>query len=303
MQGLGLAEAAWQTALAHAGQRLQGRAPNGPRRPDLPADPILVHPDVRRLLLSIRAFVEGGRALALWTGITLDRSLRHPDPAEREAAGDLVALLTPVIKAHFTDEGFAATNAAMQVLGGLGYIRGGGVEQLVRDARIAQIYEGTNGVQALDLVGRKLPRHHGRLLRRFFHPLAAFLERYRDDPALADVVPALEKAFGRLQRATLGLAERGMADREDAAAGASDYLALFGTVAIGFMWARIAVLAEERLARGEGDAAFLRSKRATARFYAARVLPRSGALLATALAGKASLPELGEDAGDRRSIG
>ena len=184
-----------------AGRR-RGRLPGGPGLrpgaaagplagrpacPDRAADPIIVHPDVRRNLLTIKAFTEGARALAYWVGLQLDRAERHPDPAERQAADDLAALMTPIIKAFLTDLGFAATNLAMQVFGGHGYIRETGIEQYVRDARIAQIYEGANGIQALDLVGRKLGQHTGRLLRRFFHPVSACLEEAAHDPGLADL--------------------------------------------------------------------------------------------------------------------
>ena len=197
IQGLAAAEAAYQEARAYALERLQGRSPAGPHAPDRAADPIIVHPDVRRNLLTIKAFIEGARALAYWVGLQLDRAERHPDPAERQAADDLAALMTPIIKAFLTDHGFAATNLAMQVFGGHGYIRETGVEQYVRDARIAQIYEGANGIQALDLVGRKLGQHTGRLLRRFFHPVAACLEEAAHDPGLADLALPLAKAFGQ----------------------------------------------------------------------------------------------------------
>ena len=206
IQGLAAAEAAYQEARAYALERLQGRSPAGAHAPDRAADPIIVHPDVRRNLLTIKAFTEGARALAYWVGLQLDRAERHPDPAERQAADDLAALMTPIIKAFLTDHGFAATNLAMQVFGGHGYIRETGVEQYVRDARIAQIYEGANGIQALDLVGRKLGQHTGRLLRRFFHPVAACLEEAAHDPGLADLASPLAKAFARLQQATVLIA-------------------------------------------------------------------------------------------------
>ena len=202
---------------------------------------------MRRNLLTIKAFTEGARALAYWVGLQLDRAERHPDPAERQAADDLAALMTPIIKAFLTDHGFAATNLAMQVFGGHGYIRETGVEQYVRDARIAQIYEGANGIQALDLVGRKLGQHTGRLLRRFFHPVAACLEEAAHDPGLADLALPLAKAFGRLQQATVLIARQGQADPEEAAAAATDYLQLFGYVALGYMWLRMAKLAQDRL--------------------------------------------------------
>ena len=179
IQGLGIAEVSYQNALAYARDRLQGRSATGAKAPDKPADPIIVHPDVRRNLMTMRAYTEGARALSAWVGLAIDRAERHPDPAERQAADEFVALLTPVVKAFFTDAGFEVANIGVQVFGGHGYIREHGMEQFVRDARIAQLYEGTNGVQALDLVGRKLPQDMGRLLRRFFHPVSAFLEEAR----------------------------------------------------------------------------------------------------------------------------
>jgi alkylation response protein AidB-like acyl-CoA dehydrogenase len=296
LQGLAAAEAAYQAARSYARERLQGRALNGAAAPDRPADPIIVHPDVRKNLLTIKAFVEGARALAYWVGYHLDLQARHPDPEERAAADDLAALLTPVIKAFLTDHGFAATNLAMQVFGGHGYIRETGVEQHVRDARIAQIYEGTNGVQALDLVGRKLGQHTGRLLRRFFHPMAAFLEEHGRDPALAELLAPLAKAFGRLQQATVLIAQKGLRDPEEAGAAASDYLQLFGYVAMGWMWARMAVLAREKLPRANGEAPFYDAKLQTARFYMQRTLPQATAHFAALAAGKDSLMALPAEA-------
>ena len=240
IQGLGLAETAYQSAVAYAKERLQGRSLAGTRHPDKPADPIIVHPDVRRMLLTIRAQLEAARALAYWIGAEIDKERKHPDPKVREAAEDLVALLTPVLKAYFTDMGFEAANLAVQTYGGHGYIREHGVEQLVRDARITQLYEGANGIQALDLVGRKLPAHMGRSLRRFFHPVLAFIERHQADPRMGELVLPLAKAVGRLQQATAWLAEQGLRDAEEAGAAASDYLRLFGLVALGYMWGRMA---------------------------------------------------------------
>ncbi len=295
LQGLAVAEAAYQAARAYAGERLQGRAPRGARFPDLAADPIIVHPDVRRSLLGIKAFTEGARALAGWVGLQLDLAERHADPGVREAAGDLAALLTPIVKAFLTDQGFAATNLALQVFGGHGYIRETGVEQHVRDARITQIYEGANGIQALDLVGRKLGSHHGRLLRHFFHPTARLLEAAMADPDLAELARPLGKAFSSLQQATLLVARRGLADAEEAAAAATDYLQLFGHVALGVMWLRMARIARDRLPAADGEAGFYAAKLATARFYMLRVMPQARAHLEMLAAGKASLMDLPAD--------
>src|SRR6266404_4451751 len=180
VQGLGLGETAYQSARFYSGDRLQGRALTGAAAPDKPADPLIVHPDIRRMLLTIKAQTEAARALACWIGFHLDVAEKHPDAAEREAAEDLVALMTPVLKSALTDGGFDAANLGVQIMGGHGYIREHGMEQLVRDSRIAQIYEGANGIQALDLVGRKLPMRTGRLLRRFFHPVDNFIAGNKD---------------------------------------------------------------------------------------------------------------------------
>ncbi len=284
IQGLGLAETAYQSAAAYAKERLQGRALSGAKFPDEPADPIIVHPDVRKNLLTMRAFNEAARALALRVGMAVDVAAKHPDPARRQEADDLAWLMTPIVKAFFTDHGFAATNLGLQVFGGHGYIRESGMEQLVRDARIAQIYEGANGIQALDLVGRKLPMHTGRLLRRFFHPLAAFLEENQADPRMAEFVAPLAKAFGRLQRATAWIARQGLGDAEEAGAASSDYLRLFALVALGYMWARMVKVSVAKL-DGE-QPAFYRAKVATARFFMARLLPETSALFAAIMAGK-----------------
>ncbi len=284
LQGLGLAETAYQSAASYAKERLQGRALSGPKHPEKPADPIIVHPDVRNTLMTMRAMTEGARALALWVALELDRSERHPDAAERQAADDLVALLTPIVKAIITDIGFDAANDGMQILGGHGYIRENGMEQLVRDARIAQIYEGTNGIQALDLVGRKLGQDYGRLLRRFFHPVRAYMEANRTNGQLAEFVVPLAKAYSRLQRATLWIAQQGLSDPEEAGAAASDYLKLFALTALAYLWTRSA---EVSLTRSNGLAPeFYDAKLATARFYFQRVLPRSSGHFAAIMAGK-----------------
>jgi alkylation response protein AidB-like acyl-CoA dehydrogenase len=294
LQGLGLGETAYQTARTYASERLQGRSVSGDKFPEKPADPIIVHPDVRRMLLTMRAWNEGARALAAWVAIELDRAAKHPDPAVRQEADDFVSLMTPIVKAMFTDNGFATCNLGMQVMGGHGYIREWGMEQLVRDGRITLIYEGTNGIQALDLVGRKLPMHMGRLLRTFFHPVDAYVRARLEKPELAEFVLPLAKAFGRLQQSSALLAQKGLADPEEAAAGASDYLRLFGLVAYAYMWARTAELS---LGKTEGeDAAFYKGKLATARFFMTRLLPESSALAAQIGAGAKTLMALEAEA-------
>src|SRR4051794_14164383 len=240
VQGLGLAETAYQNALAYARERRQGRVVGGAGGPEAGPAPIILHPDVRRMLLRMRAFTEGARALVYWIGREIDLARHHPDPERRQAADDLVQLLTPVVKAFLTDEGFAAANLGLQVFGGHGYIREHGMERLVREARIGQIYEGTNGVQALDLVGRKLRAGHGRMLRRFFHPLSAFLDERADDAAMAEFAVPLGKAFRLLQDVTVWLATAADRDPVEGAAAASGYLRLLGLLALGYLWARMA---------------------------------------------------------------
>ena len=289
MQGLGLAETAYQSAVAYAKDRTQGRALKGAAHPDKPADPIIVHPDVRKMLLTMRAQTEGCRALATWIGIAVDVAEHHPDQAKRQEADDLVALMTPIIKAYFTDMGFDVANLGVQVFGGHGYIREHGMEQLVRDARIAQLYEGTNGIQALDLVGRKLPQGMGRLLRRFFHPVLGFIEDNQMDTDLADYVLPLAKAFGRLQQATGWVAQQGLRDPEEAGAAASDYLRLFALVALAYVWAKTA---QAVLAVPEGERqAFHKAKLSTARFYMTRILPQTSSLFAMINAGAKPIME------------
>ena len=276
MQGLGIAEVAQQNAVNYAKERLQMRALDGAKEPGKPADPIIVHPDVRRMLLTGKAFCEGARALSAWVGYHLDLSLVSADEEERQASEDLVALMTPVLKAYQTDMGFEVANLAVQVYGGHGYIREHGVEQYVRDARIAMLYEGTNGIQALDLVGRKMGQGFGRLLRRFFHPVSEFIDANMNDPALGEFVLPLAKSFGKLQQATAMIAQKGLKDPNEAGAASSDYLRMFALVAMAYMWARMAKVAlEKQQGGGALPAEFYDSKLKTARFFFARMLPES----------------------------
>ena len=295
IQGLGVAEIAYQSAAGYAKERLQGRSIAGAKHPDKAADPIIVHPDVRRNLMRMRAETEGCRALGGWGAQALDRIEKADDPEMCREAEDFCALMTPIVKALFTDLAFENASRGMQVYGGHGYIQDHGVEQFVRDSRIAMLYEGTNGIQALDLVGRKLPAHMGRYLRTFFHPVAGFIEANTGDPAIGEHVKALSKAFGALQLATATIAQRGLRDPEEAAAAATDYLRLFGYVALGYLWARAAKIAAEKLPTANGDAGFYTAKLVTARFFFDRVLPETAGLFAAVKAGKASTMEL-EDA-------
>jgi alkylation response protein AidB-like acyl-CoA dehydrogenase len=296
VQGLGIGEAAYQSAVWYARERLQGRSLSGAKNPDGPADPIIVHPDVRRMLMTMRAYNEGCRAVCGWISRALDAERHSNDPEVQQRAGDFVALMTPVVKALFTDLGFESANLAVQCYGGHGYIAESGVEQYVRDARIAMIYEGTNGIQALDLVGRKLPAHMGRYLRAFFHPVSQFIEAHKEDEACAPMIEALEKAFGALQLSTATIAQKGMADPEEAAAAATDYLRLTGIVAMGYCFARAALIAKGKLAEGAEDAAFYKAKLATAQFYFDRILPQATAAFLAIKSGKASMMALEEDA-------
>jgi alkylation response protein AidB-like acyl-CoA dehydrogenase len=293
LQGLGLAETAYQSAVAYARERLQGRSLSGPKFPDKSADPIIVHPDVRKNLLTMRACNESARALALWIGMAADVAAKHPDPARRMEANDLVDLVTPMIKAFFTDYGFEAANLGLQVFGGYGYIRDSGMEQLVRDARIAQIYEGANGIQALDLVGRKLLQHEGRLLRRLFHPVSRFIEENAGDAQLQPFVLPLAKAFARLQQITLWVAQESLKNTEEAGAAAGDYLRMFALVALAYMWARTAKVAMGKLT-GKKEP-FYRAKLATANFYMKRVLPQTSGLFAAITAGAGPIMDVQEE--------
>jgi alkylation response protein AidB-like acyl-CoA dehydrogenase len=275
LQGLGIAEVSYQNALTYANDRLQGRALKGAAQPEKPADPIIVHPDVRRMLLTMKAFTEGARALGLWIGMALDISQHGADEKTRAEADELVSLMTPILKAYFTDVGFDTTNLGMQIYGGHGYIHEWGMEQFVRDARITQIYEGANGIQALDLVGRKMPQNTGRLLRRFFHPVQKFLEENAADPACQEFVIPVAKAFGKLQQATIAVAQKGMGNPDEAGAASSDYLRLFALVAMGYMWARMAKVAAEKLPTAGDRTAFYDARLRVARFFMARVLPEA----------------------------
>ena len=291
MQGLGIAESAYQISLGFAKERLQSRSLLGPKSPEKPADSILVHPDVRRNLLRQKVMIEGCRALAYFTGLHLDVAHSHPDAQVREQADDLVQLLTPVVKSFLTDEGFNCANDGLQVLGGSGYTQDWGIEQLVRDARITRIYEGTNGIQGLDLVGRKLALGGGRAVRSYFALLNGWLQANPQAPHAA----AVGKALKQLQQATMWIATEGMKDAEQAGAAATPYLRLFALTSLAWFWSRMALVATEQLAAGSSETAFYSAKLKSADFYVARVLTESDGLLAEVLAGKASLMAFNED--------
>jgi len=293
MQGLGIAEIAYQAAGAYAKERLQGRAITGTKQPDKPADPLIVHPDIRRILLTMRSFTEGARALTCWIARNLDFRDKAETKEARQAADDFVQLMTPIVKAFLTDYGFEVTNMGLQIHGGHGYIRETGVEQYVRDARITQIYEGANGIQALDLVGRKLPAHTGRYLRSFFHPVQSWIEEQSVNTELQPFVLPVAKAFGRLQLATGHIAQAGLSNPDEGGAAASEYLRLFGLVALGYLWARMAQISIEK--QGGDDNAFYAAKIITARFFMERVLPQTGALFAAIMSGSNTIMEFPDD--------
>jgi acyl-CoA dehydrogenase len=294
VQGLALSEVAYQNAAAYARDRLQGRALSGAKFKDKVADPIIVHPDVRRMLMTMRAFNEAARALVVWTALMGDVTYRSADDKARVAAEDHMGLLTPVIKAMLTDEGFANTVLAQQVYGGHGYIAEHGMEQFVRDARIAMIYEGTNGIQALDLVARKLAKDGGRALRAFFAELQDYIKAHGDE-AMKPYVGPLGTALAHLQQATTWLMQNALAKPDDAGAAATDYLQLFGLVALGYMWSRMVEAAQAKLAAG-GPPERMNAKLVTGRFFMERMLPETAAYLARIQTGAASLMELPAEA-------
>jgi hypothetical protein len=294
VQGLALSEVAYQNAAQYAKDRIQGRAISGVKSADQPADPIIVHPDIRRILMTIRAVNEAARALVLWIALKSDIAHRSGDATERENADDFLGLLTPVIKGVLTDLGFANAVMAQQVFGGHGYIAEWGVEQFVRDARIPMIYEGANGIQALDLVGRKLPKDGGRAVTAFFKEVQAYVQEHADDPALKPLVEPVGTALGHLQQATLWFMQNAVATPDNAGAGATDYMHLFGLVVLGYMWCQIAAAAHSKLA---GDTSGrMNAKLVTARFFVERLLPETATHLARIQSGAGSLMELPADA-------
>jgi alkylation response protein AidB-like acyl-CoA dehydrogenase len=284
MQSLGLAEVAHQNAAAYARERRQGRSLRGAQEPAAPADTLLVHPDVRRMLLTSKAYTEGGRALTCWVALLTDLERGHPDAAVREDAQELIALLTPVVKAFITDNAIETTYQCMQVLGGHGYIAEWGLEQYARDARINTIYEGTNGVQAMDLLGRKVLADRGARLGRFAARVRAFLDEARGDAALAEFTGPLATLLADVLRVSAEIGAKAQADMDEAGAAATPFLRLLGHLAYAWLWARMATLA---LAH-PGDAHH-RAKLATARFYFQRLLPETAMLLAQARSGAGAL--------------
>ena len=293
MQGLSQAEAAYQNAVAYAKDRLQGRAVTGAENPDGPADPLIVHPDIRRSLMDQKSFVEGGRAFLLWGSTLIDRAHRGQDAA----ADGLVSLLTPVIKGFLTDKGFDMTVQAQQVFGGHGYIEEWGMSQFVRDARIAMIYEGANGVQALDLVGRKLAQDGGKHVMAFFDLVKGFIKDNagQDDAFDRDFLEPLKAASKDLQAAGMYFMQSGMKNPNNALAGSTDFLHMFGHVCLGLMWAMMAKASRAALAGGAADPAFHETKLATGRYYMARALPATALHLARIQSGADTVMALDAD--------
>ena len=292
-QGLAQGEVAYQNGLAYAKDRRQGRALNpAEREADVRADLIIRHPDVRRMLLEAKAFNEAARALVLWGALQVDLAHKAQSEEERQAADDLIGLLTPVIKGYLTDRGFETAVAMQQIYGGHGYIREWGMEQFVRDARIAQIYEGTNGIQALDLIGRKLPKDGGRAIQAFFKLVGEEAAAAKGDERLATIAGAVERALGDLQTASLWLMQNAMTNPDNAGAASYPYMQLIGNLSLGLMWLRMARASAEALANGTDDKAFHETKLATARFYAEKVMPETNALRRKIEAGSESLMAL-----------
>jgi alkylation response protein AidB-like acyl-CoA dehydrogenase len=292
LQGLAQGEVAYQNAVQYAKDRRQGRALTGPSEPDEKADTLFVHPDVRRMLMEARAYMEGARAFILWGALQVDLARKAQTEEERQTADDLISLLTPVIKGYLTDKGFEVAVNAQQVYGGHGYIREWGMDQFVRDARIAQIYEGTNGVQALDLVGRKLAKDGGRAIRAFFEIITNEVNEAKADPNAKEIAAALEKANGELQAATMWLMQNGMQNPNNAGAASYSYMHLMGIVSLGLMWLRMTKASGAILANGAEDKAFHEAKLITARFFAERIMPEAGALRRKIEAGAESIMAL-----------
>ncbi len=291
MQGLGLTEVAYQNAVAYAKDRIQMRSLSGPKAPDKPADPIIVHPDVRKMLLTARAYAEGGRALAMWTTLQLDKELASDDEDVKRECADLVALITPIVKAFLTDNAWIATSHCLQVFGGHGYIKEWGMEQYVRDARINMIYEGTNTIQSLDLLGRKVLGDNGAKLKKFGKLVTEFIEDEGVNEAMQEFVNPLADIGDKVTKLTTELGMKGFQNPDEVGAAAVDYLRVCGHLVFAYFWARMAKVA---LAKLDGGDPFYKAKLATARFYFAKLLPETAGLIRSARAGAKPLMEMDE---------
>jgi len=292
MQSLGLMEVAYQNAASYAKERLQMRSLTGPKAPDKAADPIIVHPDVRRMLLTQRAWIEGSRAFAMWLTLQSDIASNHPDEDKRAEAEGMLALLTPIVKAFLTDNGFDATNMAMQVFGGHGYVREWGMEQYVRDARINLIYEGTNGIQALDLIGRKVLQDGGKNLKLFGALVRQLIEEEGTNEAMAEFINPLADLAGKVEKFTMEIGMKAMQNQDEAGAASVDYLRVIGHLVMGYFWARMAKVALEKVDGGDD---FYKAKLAVARFYFAKLMPETAGRIRSARAGAATLMDLEAD--------
>ncbi len=289
-QSLGLTEVAYQNALAYAKDRLQMRSLTGTKAKDKPADPIIVHPDVRRMLLTAKAYAEGGRALATFCAVLIDKELHHPDEKVRKDSGELVALLTPIVKAFLTDNGWSATTMCQQVYGGHGFIKEWGMEQFVRDARINMLYEGTNGIQALDLLGRKILGNNGASLKKFGKLVGALVQQEGVNEKMAEFINPLAGLADQMTKFTTELGFRGMQNPDEVGAASVDYLRVAGHLVFGYFFARMAQVALREIAAGNTDP-FYQGKLQTARFYFAKLFPETASLMRTARAGSRTLME------------
>ena len=290
MQSLGLTEVAYQNALAYAKDRLQSRSLSGVKTTSQPADSILVHPDVRKMLLTAKAYAEGGRALSLHCALLIDRELHHPDEAVRAEATEQVALLTPIVKAFITDNAWTATSSCLQVFGGHGFIREWGMEQYVRDARINMIYEGTNTIQSLDLLGRKVLGNQGASLKKFGAQIAELVAQAQDNEDMAEFLNPLTKLGQQMTQFTTEIGFKALQDADEVGAAAVDYLRVAGHLVFGYFWARMAFVALQKIAEGDRDP-FYQAKLQTARFYFAKLFPETASLMITARAGADVLME------------
>ena len=289
MQSLGLTEVAYQNALVYAKDRLQMRSLTGAKATDKPADPIIVHPDVRRMLLTAKAYAEGGRAFSSYVALQIDRELNHPDEAVRKDAADEVALLTPIIKAFLTDNGWISTSEAMQVYGGHGYIAEWGMEQYVRDSRINMIYEGTNTIQSLDLLGRKILLDNGAKLCKVGEKIRTFIEDNGIDEAMSEFITPLADIAGKVEKLTMEIGMKAFQNPDEVGAAAVPYLRVVGHLIYAYFFAQMAKIALEKQDSGDN---FYKAKLATARFYFARLLPETAMLIRQARSGSANLMEL-----------
>ena len=292
-QSLGLTEVAYQNALAYAKDRLQMRSLSGVKAKDKPADPIIVHPDVRKMLLTAKAYAEGGRALAIYCTLLLDKELHHPDEKVRKDSGEVVALLTPIVKAFLTDNGHIATNACMQVFGGHGFIKEWGMEQFVRDNRINMIYEGTNTIQSLDLLGRKILGNNGATLKKFGKLIAALIAEEGVNEKMAEFINPLAYLADQMTKFTTELGFKGFQNPDEVGAAAVDYMRVAGHLVFAYFWARMAQVALQQMAAGNTESFYV-AKLQTARFYFARLLPETATLMRTARSGARSLMETEE---------